>query len=305
MSWSKSWVCFVATFGVAGCALRSGDIAAERVDSLEFVTWDCARLAEERDRVQRRAADVAYAVDERAGNNIVAMGVGVMVFWPAFLAMRPLGEDARTLAALKGRDDALQVAAVRLACPPDAGQLPASRAAALPVAAGEVLVYEEGSAALPARPAMLFLRVESVRRQGMELTRLGPEGQPMATWQQDMAGNLGIADQGPVWSRLLAHDMRLGQVMAGQMTDPRMPHGLIRLRGQVVAVGPQAVAGRRFDAAVVELFGDLLAPDQTARVEGTVVVDRASGVLLSLHLRSPASALDLQRRLVRVDRSSR
>ena len=38
------------------------------------------------------------AVDERAGNNILALGVGVAVFWPALFAMRPAGLEAAELA---------------------------------------------------------------------------------------------------------------------------------------------------------------------------------------------------------------
>jgi hypothetical protein len=73
------------------------------------------------------------------------------------------------------------------------------------------------------------------------------------------------------------------------------------MRGQVVAVGPQTVAGRRFDVAVVELFGDAQRGDVSTRVEGAIVVDRSNGVLLRLDLRSANGSFALQRRLVRVD----
>jgi hypothetical protein len=56
-------------------------------------------------------------------------------------------------------------------------------------------------------------------------------------------------------------------------------------------VGPQTVAGRRFDAAVVELFGDAQRGDSYTRIDGALVVDRLSGVLLRLDLSTaqPAS----------------
>ena len=72
-------------------------------------------------------------------------------------------------------------------------------------------------------------------------------------------------------------------------------------RGQVVAVGPQTVADRRFDVAVIELFGDAQAAEAFTRVDGAIVVDRASGVLLRLDLRSAQPPFSLQRRLVRVE----
>jgi hypothetical protein len=74
-----------------------------------------------------------------------------------------------------------------------------------------------------------------------------------------------------------------------------------RLRGQVVAMGPQTIGGRRFDAAVVELFGDAQRGDASTRLEGAIVIDRASGLLLRLDLRSADPAFTLQRRLLRVE----
>ena len=91
--------------------------------------------------MQQRAADVAYAVDTRAGHNMIALGNGVTVFWPALLAMRPDGSEAAQLAMLKARFEAMQVAASRHRCEAllaSAGQ----RDAELPVALGDRLVYD-------------------------------------------------------------------------------------------------------------------------------------------------------------------
>ena len=73
------------------------------------------------------------------------------------------------------------------------------------------------------------------------------------------------------------------------------------MRGQVVAVGPQTLAGRRFEVVVIELFGDAQRGDTSTRLDGAIVVDRASGVLLRLDLRSALPSFQLQRRLLRVD----
>jgi hypothetical protein len=70
----------------------------------------------------------------------------------------------------------------------------------------------------------------------------------------------------------------------------------------VVAVGPQTVAGQRFDVAVIELFGDAERGNVSTRLDGSIVVDRTSGVLLRLDLNSSMPGFDLQRRLVRVER---
>lgn len=288
----------VLALALAGCATRSVDVAPISANPAEFAAWDCSRIDDELDRVQQRAADVAYAVDERAGNNIVALGVGVAVFWPAILAMRPDGLEAAELARLKGRFEALRTAATTQACPPTSPDLPAARAALLPVAPGERLVYEDRPGGKGAASEWT-LRVTALRRGEIEY-RL--ESAPAGEWRQDRAGNILSAPDGALqWPHLLRSEMVLGTVTAGHIVVAGDPLARARMRGQVVAVGPQTVAGRRFDVAVVELFGDAQRGEAYTRVEGAIVVDRSSGVLLRLDLRSAQSSFSLQRRLVRVE----
>lgn len=289
---------------LAGCATRAVDVAPAPANPADFATWSCARIDDEQDAVQQRAADLAYAVDERAGNNIMALGVGLSVFWPALLAMRPAGPEADDLARLKGRYEALKGASRLKGCPPPGAGLSPARAAALPVGEGERLVYEDR---LDARHAATewALRVVALRRGEIEFAVQAPAGGTMATgpWRQDPSGNVVASPPGALqWPRLLRGELALGHVMAGDIVIAGDPLARARLRGQVVAVGPQTVAGRRFDVAVVELFGDATrGGDSTTRVDGAIVVDRTSGVLLRLDLRSAAPGFRLQRRLARVE----
>ena len=309
-------------FALAGCATRAVDVLPAQANPADFLAWDCTRIDDEQDRVQQRAADVAYAVDELAGNNILALGVGLAVFWPAILAMRPAGFEAAELARLKGRFEALQTAGRYKSCPALGADLPAARAASLPVAPGERLVYEDR---VDARHAAVewTLRVVALRRGEFEfrvepaqpaqpanpanpgkLGMLGSAGKAAAlgTWRQDRAGNVVAAPPGALqWPHLLRSELVLGQVTGGDVVVAGDPLSRARLRGQVVAVGPQTVVGRRFDVAVLELFGDAQSGDSYTRVEGALVVDRSSGVLLRLDLRSAAPAFSLQRRLMRVE----
>ena len=81
-----------------------------------------------------------------------------------------------------------------------------------------------------------------------------------------------------------------------------------RLRGQVVATGPQTVAGQTFDVAVIELFGEAPRPRNnhgdtpagSARLDGSMAVDRHSGLLLRLDMRCDNPDFALRRRLVRL-----
>ena len=287
----------------AGCATRAVDVKPLPASPAEFASWDCSRIDDERDQVQHRAADVAWTVDERAGNNILALGMGLAVFWPAMLAMRPDGLEQADLARLKGRFEALDSAARDKGCPPLSSDLPAARLAALPLAVGERMVYEDRTLA-KGPVAEWALRVDALRRGEVEFRRneAGGPARPAGVWLQDRAGNITKAPDGALsWPRLLRGELLLGAVTAGDMLVVGDPLSRARMRGQVVAVGPQTVAGRRFDAVVVELFGDAQRGDATTRVDGAIVVDRASGLLLRLDLRSANASFSLQRRLVRVE----
>jgi hypothetical protein len=293
---------FASVFS-AGCATRAVDVKPLPASAAEFVTWDCTRIDEERDQVQQRATDVAWAVDERVGTNILALGMGVTVFWPALLAMRPDGLEHAELARLKGRFEALNTAASEKACPPPGNELPAARLAGLPLAVGERLVYEDRQRA-KGPVSEWALQVGALRRGEVELRRQasGKAAPPAGTWLQDRMGNITLAPEGALsWPRLLRGELALGAVTAGDILIVGDPLTRARMRGQVVAVGPQNVAGRRFDAIVVELFGDAPLGESSTRVDGAIVVDRASGLLLRLDLRSASPSFSLQRRLVRVE----
>lgn len=289
-----------ALLSMVGCVTRAVDVRPAPANPADFTAWDCNRIHDEQDAVQQRAADLAYAVDEHAGNNILALGVGVTIFWPALLAMRPVGLDAEELARLKGRFEALVVAERRQSCAPAVADLPAARLANLPVAQGDLLVYEDRQDAR--KPASEWvLRLRALRRGEFEYSlESGPAAGGL--WRQDRAGNVLAAPQGALqWPHLLRGGLKLGDVTGGELFITDDPLARARLRGQVVAVGPQMIAGRRFDAAVVELFGDAARGDAYTRVDGAIVVDRETGVLLRLDLRSAAAGFSLQRRLMRVE----
>ncbi|OYU98251.1 MAG: hypothetical protein CFE45_17205 [Burkholderiales bacterium PBB5] len=298
--------------GLAGCATRSADVPPLPTDPAAYQGWTCERLFDELDTVQQRAADVAYAVDARAGNNMIALGLGVTVFWPALLAMRPDGPDAAQLAELKGRFEALQQQASAQQCGPPPATMAPQRAASLPVAVGDRLVYDDrqGHGGV-AGQRELGLRVTLLRRDGLDFA-VDIDGQTVSrAWHQDLAGN--VMPDSPAsmlrWQRLLRPDLVLGQVLAGELTVSDDLMRRARVRGQVVATGPQQLAGRSFDVAVIELFGDAppatVGSDGSTRLDGVMAVDRRSGVLLRLELRCANPDFAVRRRLVRVESGAR
>ncbi len=306
-TWFTAGAAAAALLLVSACASRSNEIAAKPADPAFYAAWPCERLFDETDAVQQQAADVAYAVDSRAGNNIIALGLGLTVFWPALLAMRPDGPEAVELAALKGRFEALRAAALGKACGTPTDTLSTQRQAALPVALGERLVYDDRTGTTARSLAM---QVSGLRRDGIEF-RVQFDGQWQAeAWQQDWAGNSVLEGRPALigWRRLLKSGLVLGQVLAGELAGAQEVVASARVRGQVVATGPQTVAGRNFDVAVIELFGE--APgggavsgssDGSTRLDGVMAVDRQNGVLLRLELHSANPAFAVRRRLMRIE----
>ena len=312
--WPRTAGVLVLLSLLAGCATKSDGVAPRTTDPARYADWDCSRLHDEIDVVQQRAADVAYAVDTRVGNNMIALGLGVTVFWPALLAMRPDGLEAEQLAELKGRYEALRTVVARQSCPPPSEAMAAQQLAALPVALGDRLVYEErATASAPAH--LLGMQVTALRRDQIEF-RVDRDGEAFAeAWHQDLAGNPVLPGRAPLlgWRRLLKRDLVLGQVLAGELAAADSARPSARVRGQVVATGPQTIAGRAFDVVVIELFGEApLRSDGpssmelgSTRLDGVMAVDRRNGLLLRLELRSGNTDFALRRRLLRVESTPR
>lgn len=284
---------------MTSCALRSGDVPAIGGDAREFSGWSCTQMHREMDAVKRQASRVAYAFDERTGGNIAALGVGLSVFWPALLAMRSASLEAQTLGELKGRHETLRQVLQARACPPDFREAAAHAAAT--VGPGDRLSYEQrhGARGVAERTSIRLVDMSQARVEWRDAGAADADG---ATWVNDRMGNLLRAPRGLVWPSLLRTDLTLGALVHGELIDQADPGLRARVRGQVMAIGPQDVGGRRFDAAVIELFGDAPLGEGRTRLDGAMVIDRHSGLLLRLDLESAQPAFRLQRRLVRVER---
>lgn len=73
----------IAAAAVGACAKRADTITAAYVSPFQYERLTCPQIAEEAQRINGRAAIVAGVQDEKATRDAVAMGVGLIVFWPA------------------------------------------------------------------------------------------------------------------------------------------------------------------------------------------------------------------------------
>lgn len=121
--------------GVSGCATRSSNIAASQVSSIKYDTVDCRRLMIELDDVDGKLTALSESQDSSASGDAALMAVGLVLFWPALLALPATGGgkvQEQEIARLKGEKAALEKSLLLRNC----GTLPdanASLNAAMPV----------------------------------------------------------------------------------------------------------------------------------------------------------------------------
>lgn len=112
----KMMVAGVCAAMVSGCASTSDKISATYVSPLTYANYDCDQIRMELTRVSSKVQEVAGAQNKQAKNDQVAMGVGLVLFWPALFFLA--GSDKKDeLANLKGQYDGLSAAAIEKKCP--------------------------------------------------------------------------------------------------------------------------------------------------------------------------------------------
>ncbi len=105
----------VAVFA-GGCSSSSEKISGAYVSPLQYQSFGCDQIGDEMRRVGRRLAEVAGVQDSEAEGDAWAMGVGLVLFWPALFFLADGGDRAQEVARLKGEVEALEQAAIRKDC---------------------------------------------------------------------------------------------------------------------------------------------------------------------------------------------
>ena len=105
-----------AALVLTGCASGSGDIAAAYVSPMAYASYSCPQLREEATRISSRAAAVTGAQDQKATNDAVATGVGLVLFWPALFFIKGDSTTAAEVSRLKGEMEAIEQTSVQKRC---------------------------------------------------------------------------------------------------------------------------------------------------------------------------------------------
>ena len=114
MRWNI-WAIAVVGIGLAGCASRPEDISATYVSPLQYQNYSCDQIGTEIGRVSSQVSEISGAQDSTATGDAVALGVGLVLFWPALFFMIG-GDHEEELARLKGEYEALESAAIQNEC---------------------------------------------------------------------------------------------------------------------------------------------------------------------------------------------
>ena len=106
----------VGSLSLAGCATSPDNITASYVSPIQYSSYSCSQLREEAARVSSRAIEMAGVQSNKATGDAVAMGVGMVLFWPSLFFIKGDGTTAAEVARLKGEMDAIEQASVKRKC---------------------------------------------------------------------------------------------------------------------------------------------------------------------------------------------
>jgi hypothetical protein len=103
-------------FAITGCAKPADQISAAYVTPLQYDAYSCDQLAAEAGRVSARASQTMGVQQKKATGDAVAMGVGLVLFWPALFFIKGNGGSETEIARLKGEMEAIEQVSIQKKC---------------------------------------------------------------------------------------------------------------------------------------------------------------------------------------------
>lgn len=106
----------VLCLSLTSCATRPEKIEASYVSPLVYQEYSCDQLVQEAQRISMRASEVTGQQRKKAQGDAVAMGVALVVFWPALFFIKGNGATESEIARLKGEMNALEEVSIQKNC---------------------------------------------------------------------------------------------------------------------------------------------------------------------------------------------
>lgn len=101
---------------LAACATAPSKISGSYVSPAIYTGYDCAQLRAEMQRIAYKVDEVTGAQQSKARNDEIAMGVGLVLFWPALFFLAAGSDRKAELRSLKGSYEAVSEASIMHKC---------------------------------------------------------------------------------------------------------------------------------------------------------------------------------------------
>ena len=111
---SVAVIAIAATLGA--CATKAKNIEAAYVSPVGYEAYTCDQLGQEAQRVSGRAATLTGQQDSQAKKDAVAVGVSLVLFWPAVFLVKGDKTNAAELSRLKGEMNAIEQVSTQKQC---------------------------------------------------------------------------------------------------------------------------------------------------------------------------------------------
>lgn len=112
----KSVVVTTVALTIASCATKAKKIEAAYVSPIGYESYTCDQLGLEAQRVSARAAALSGQQDQQAKKDAVAVGVSLVLFWPAAFLVKGDNSTAAEISRLKGEMSAIEQVSTQKQC---------------------------------------------------------------------------------------------------------------------------------------------------------------------------------------------
>jgi hypothetical protein len=109
-------VAILAALSLAGCATQPSQVVATYVSPSTYSSYSCKQIISERNRIVQKVDELSGVQKKKADNDAAAMGIGIVLFWPALFALGGGSDVEPQLASMKGNYDALTAAGTQKNC---------------------------------------------------------------------------------------------------------------------------------------------------------------------------------------------
>ncbi len=104
------------SLALSACAQKAENVTASYVPMTLYTDQNCKQLRQEQARIVAQVNHLTGEQNKKATNDAVAMGVGLVLFWPALFLLANDKDESAQLAQMKGQYDAIQAAGGQKGC---------------------------------------------------------------------------------------------------------------------------------------------------------------------------------------------